>query len=146
MINFNIIFIVQIIIKTNILGRAKWTNRYRDVNTPLATQLPYGQTNARPANANYANGSGYGGGSSYGNNFTNYNNAATNYSNGGTFGNGPNYQNKGYNNEYKNGAYQTGTNNIPRNVPKFQNPQYQTQQYNGSAGQKYGQNQVYYKL
>lgn len=126
-----------------LLGRAKWTNRYRDVNTPLATQSPYGQSNnARTANPNYTNGSGYGGGGGYGNNFNSYSNGATNYANGGTFGNGQNYQNKGYNNEHKNGTYQSGTGSIPRNVPKFQNPQYQTQQYNGNPGQKYGQSQV----
>lgn len=127
----------------NLLGRAKWTNRYRDVNTPLATQSPYGQSNnARTANTNYTNGSGYGGGG-YGNNFNNYSNGATNYPNG-TFGNGQNYQTKGYNNELKNATYQSGTGSIPRNVQKFQNPQYQTQQYNGNAGQKYGQSQVEY--
>lgn len=119
-------------------GRAKWTNRYRDINTPLATQAPYGQSNARNSNSNYTNGSGYGGGG-YGNNFNNYSNGAANYSNGGTFGNGQNYQTKGY--EHKNGAYQSGNGSIPRNMPKFQNPQYQTQ-YNGGAGQKYGQSQV----
>lgn len=124
-----------------LLGRAKWTNRYRDVNTPLATQLPYGQSNNRSANTNYTNGSGYGGGG-YGNNFSNYGNGGPSYSNGGTYGNGQNYQNKGYNNEHKSGAYQSGTGSVPRNVPKFQNPQYQTPQYNGNVGQKYGQNQV----
>lgn len=128
--------------KNHMSSRAKWTNRYRDVNTPLATQSPYGQSNnARTANPNYTNGSGYGGGGGYGNNFNSYSNGATSYANGGTFGNGQNYQNKGYNNEHKNGAYQSGTGSIPRNVPKFQNPQYQTQQYNGNPGQKYGQSQ-----
>lgn len=109
----------------------------------MATQQAYGQSNnARTANTNYTNGSGYGVGG-YGSNFNNYSNGATNYTNGGTFGNGQTYQNKGYNNEHKNGAYQSATGSIPRNVPKFQNPQYQPQQYNGNAGQKYGQNQVY---
>lgn len=128
----------------HLLGRAKWTNRYRDVNTPLAVQSPYGQSNTRTTNPNYANGSGYGA-VGYGNTFSSYSNGAANYANGATYGNGQSYQPKSYNNEHKNGVYQSGTGSVPRNVPKFQNPQYQAQQYNGgNAGQKYGQSQVWF--
>ncbi|XP_050435639.1 uncharacterized protein LOC126842639 [Adelges cooleyi] len=122
--------------KNHMSSRAKWTNRYRDVNTPLATQAPYGQANnARQSNQNYQNGS------SYGNGYTNYNaGGAAGYNNGGNYTNGQNYQNKSYNGD-KNAGYQPGTGGVQRNVvPKYQNPQYQPQ-YNGSAVPKYTQNQ-----